>query len=53
MLARRRNGAMARLGGQKGIFREMVEFFFKDGLRLVAEIRVAEATGDFVAIQAA
>ena len=43
--------AMARLGGESGLFREMVGFFFSDGLQLVAEIQVAAGADDATAIE--
>jgi HPt (histidine-containing phosphotransfer) domain-containing protein len=43
--------AMARLGGEKGIFREMVGFFFSDGMKLLAEIKAAASAGDAMVIE--
>jgi len=38
--------AVESLGGQMGLFREMVGFFFDDGMKLVREIRAAAAASD-------
>ncbi len=38
--------ALARLDGKLDLFREMVGYFFSDGLELVPEIRSAAARGD-------
>ncbi len=43
--------ALARLGGQVDLFREMVEFFFGDGLKLKREIQEAAAAGDAAAME--
>jgi len=43
--------ALAQLGGELGLFREMVGFFFGDGLRLLAEILAVAASGDTTAIE--
>ena len=43
--------ALARLGGGLGLFREMVGFFFSDGLKLVGEIKAAAEAGDAAAIE--
>jgi signal transduction histidine kinase/CheY-like chemotaxis protein/HPt (histidine-containing phosphotransfer) domain-containing protein len=43
--------AMARLGGNAGLFREMAKFFFLDGSKLLAEIQAAAGAGDAVAIE--
>ena len=45
------DAALARLGGEAGVFREMVGFFFGDGLNLVAEIQAAAVAGDVAAIE--
>ena len=45
------DAALARLGGEAGVFREMVGFFFGDGLNLVAEIQAAAIAGDVAAIE--
>ena len=42
--------AMARLGGESDLFREMVGFFFSDGLKLLAEIQAAAGADDATAI---
>ena len=38
--------AVGRLGGELGLFREMVGFFFCDGLKLLPEIQAAAGAGD-------
>ncbi|MGO8750992.1 MAG: response regulator [Thermoguttaceae bacterium] len=42
--------ALARLGGQMGLFREMVAFFSSDGPAILTEIQAAFRTGDAAAI---
>jgi signal transduction histidine kinase/DNA-binding response OmpR family regulator/HPt (histidine-containing phosphotransfer) domain-containing protein len=42
--------AMAQLGGESQLFREMVGFFFSDGLKLMPEIRAAAEAGDAAAV---
>ena len=43
--------AMTRLGGEDNLFREMVSFYFSDGLKLLAEIRLAAEKGDARAVE--
>jgi len=43
--------ALPRLGGDLGLFREMVGFFFADGLDLAREIQAAAAAGDATAVE--
>jgi len=38
--------AVESLGGQLGLFHEMVGFFFTDGMKLLAEIQAAVTAGD-------
>jgi CheY-like chemotaxis protein/HPt (histidine-containing phosphotransfer) domain-containing protein len=38
--------AMESLGGEMGLFRQMVRFFFSDGLKLTREIQAAAGSGD-------
>ena len=42
--------AVESLGGNVGLFGEMVGFFFSDGLNLLTEIQAAAAAGDTKAI---
>ena len=43
--------ALMRLGDESGLLREMVGFFFLDGLKLLAEIQAAAAAGDAAALE--
>jgi signal transduction histidine kinase/HPt (histidine-containing phosphotransfer) domain-containing protein len=43
--------ALARLGGESGLFQTTVEFFFSDGLKLLSEVLAAAAAGDAVAVE--
>jgi len=43
--------ALASLGGQWGLFQEMVGFFFNEGMKLLTEIQAAAATRDMKAIE--
>ena len=43
--------AVASLGGELELFRQMVEFFFNDGLKLSKEIRAAAGTGDTTTVE--
>ena len=43
--------ALARLGGEPALFREMVGFFFGDGMKLFREIQAATAPGDMPAVE--
>ena len=43
--------ARSRFGGEPTIFREMVAFFFSDGLKLLREIQVAAGTDDATVIE--
>ncbi len=43
--------AMTQLGGEERLFRQMVGFFFNDGLQLLSEIQAAAVAGDAAAIE--
>ena len=45
------DAALQRLGGELGLFREMVGFFFGDGLKLLDEIKAAAEAGDATTIE--
>ncbi len=45
------DAAMEQLGGERELFRQMVRFFFSDGLKLLPEIRAAAGAGDATAIE--
>ena len=42
---------MEQLGGERELFRQMVRFFFSDGLKLLPEIRAAAGAGDATTIE--
>ena len=39
-------GAFAQLGGEESLFREMVAFFYSDGMQVSSEIEAAVQAGD-------